>query len=244
MEPITLRLPSELLEELDSEAEDAGFSSRSEYIRHLLLNRDQLSQLLTSDIDPATYRGDSSDLEPTVDDLVGQISEMRDRLDQVESEVEDLQASSEQDEEQLTTLSVDTEADSTKQSQESNDASSQSESDEDSESDSESGGEAVQSDPGEEVFTLLGDWLETNGPQKEVVQEIMIEAAKILAEDGPLRTGEIRDELVDRYPDAYESADGLWHSTVGRLQDETPGFGRPEYGTYDFDAEQLQRQME
>lgn len=40
MEPITLRLPDDLLTILETEATNHGFSSRSEYIRFLLTHRD------------------------------------------------------------------------------------------------------------------------------------------------------------------------------------------------------------
>jgi hypothetical protein len=39
MEPITLRLLTYLLEELDTEADEAALNSRPEHFRHFLFNR-------------------------------------------------------------------------------------------------------------------------------------------------------------------------------------------------------------
>lgn len=49
MKPITLRLSEDLLSDLDKEADEAGFSSRSEYIRRLLSQRDAITKLLVTD---------------------------------------------------------------------------------------------------------------------------------------------------------------------------------------------------
>jgi len=41
MEPITLRLPPDLVDSQDREAEAAGFNSRAEYIRQVLQRRSE-----------------------------------------------------------------------------------------------------------------------------------------------------------------------------------------------------------
>jgi len=70
MHPITLRLPTDLLSELDEEADEAGFSSRSEYIRHLLQNRKDASELFASEAGSTTSEHDSgTDVVDTVDEL-------------------------------------------------------------------------------------------------------------------------------------------------------------------------------
>ncbi|WP_255190797.1 ribbon-helix-helix protein, CopG family [Natronobeatus ordinarius] len=85
MEPITLRLQPDLLDDLDDEADEAGFSSRSEYIRHLLMNRPSISQGVTTGIDTAT-----SDTE-TVDTLVVQVEELTEHVTGLEERITDLE---------------------------------------------------------------------------------------------------------------------------------------------------------
>ena len=77
MEPITLRLPSDLLETLDTEAEDVGFSSRSEYIRHLLQNRDKIVSATLIETDQTT--SGIEDLEQ-LGELSRQVSDLEERF--------------------------------------------------------------------------------------------------------------------------------------------------------------------
>ena len=65
MEPITIRFDEDELAALDSEAEDRGYSSRSEYIRQIVRNR--------------------TNTEPNTD--------LRDRVDELEQRVEQLEES-------------------------------------------------------------------------------------------------------------------------------------------------------
>lgn len=79
MEPTTLRLSATLKEELDEEAEAAGFSSRSEYIRYLLANRDRVHADETHDTGPTT----SDTAIP--DEIRAEITSLTDRLDALET---------------------------------------------------------------------------------------------------------------------------------------------------------------
>jgi Arc/MetJ-type ribon-helix-helix transcriptional regulator len=81
MHPITLGLPTDLLSELNDEADEAGFSSRSEYIRHLLQNRKDASELFASEAESTTSEhGSSTDVADTVDELSGDLNAMEDRV--------------------------------------------------------------------------------------------------------------------------------------------------------------------
>jgi len=82
-------------------------------------------------------------------------------------------------------------------------------------------------------------WLESEGPQSENARTVLLDAARILDEQGPLEASELRQQLFDRYPEAYASAEALWASTVERLHSELPGFDRPAYGTYAFDRDAM-----
>lgn len=205
MEPITLRLPSDLLETLDTEAEDVGFSSRSEYIRHLLQNRDEIVSGTLIETDQNT--SGIEDLEQ-LGELSQQVSDLEDRLASLEGDVDEIRSAP-------------------AEGHSSSGPSAPSEP-------QDSGGS-----PAEPVSPLLEQWLEDQGPQSEDARSIMLEAARILEEEGRLSASELRERLYEQYPDAYSSAGTLWSSTVERLYKEAPGFGRPEYGTYAFDGEDL-----
>jgi len=62
MEPITLRLPSELLEDLSQEADEQGYSSRSEYIRQIVRNRNDT--------------GPNTDIRERVDELEQRVEQL------------------------------------------------------------------------------------------------------------------------------------------------------------------------
>jgi len=77
MEPITLRLPADLLETLDEEATDRGFSSRSEYIRHLLRNRTATGS--------TTHDHGPSDTGPVPDRIQARLDGLEDRVAALEA---------------------------------------------------------------------------------------------------------------------------------------------------------------
>lgn len=86
-------------------------------------------------------------------------------------------------------------------------------------------------------LTKFKEWLDENGPQSDDARTVLLDAAQILDDQGPLKPSELREQLYERNPDTYGSAGALWASTVERLYDDLPGFERPEYGTYTFDRE-------
>lgn len=87
MEPITLRLPQDLLDQLDNEADSAAFSSRSEYIRHLLHNRDQIALETTTDIEPHTDARNAVLTDEDSCSIADVVSELDRRLEAVERQL-------------------------------------------------------------------------------------------------------------------------------------------------------------
>jgi len=215
MHPITLRLPTDLLSELDEEADEAGFSNRSEYIRHLLQNRKDASELFASEGESITSEHDSgTDVVDTVDELSGDLTEMEDRVDALEETVEQIQS------EMIQTVDTPEESDST-----------ESTAPDDEPQDEESNPEDIAH---AHEFDALNDWLHTDGPDSDDAQAVLRDAARILTDQGPLSVSDLREQLFDLHPDAYSSPETLWKSTVQRLYEEAPGFSKPKYGMYDF----------
>ncbi|UHQ98202.1 hypothetical protein HYG81_19080 (plasmid) [Natrinema zhouii] len=212
----------DLLEELDTEAEESGFSSRSEYIRHLLLNRPDIRQMATADDSSATT--DSTrveEIEQTIEELADHHDELTQRITDLEEEVEQLHLNADQPTDSSPPVS------STPN---------------DSPTDhhptpTEQPKESQLSAEEQRVLDNFKRWLDNNGPQSDDARTVLVDAAHLLGEQGPLGASELRRQLYDRHPDAYSSAEALWASTVERLYDDLPGFERPEYGMYMFDQE-------
>ena len=196
MDPITLRIQTELLSEIDSEADDLGYSSRAEYIRQLLQNRGPTREMLAADgsaelANPETVATNTEDIQQ----LQQQLSAAVERIEALEER-------------------INAREDKTKTS-------------------SESDGQA-EPDAGLTSISKLESWVTDHGPEKEKAVSIILFAAELLQEDGPLETGELKSSLYEEFPDAYDSGDSLWGSTVERFYQNAPGFNKPEHGMYDF----------
>jgi len=216
MEPITLRLPTDLLEELDAESDEAGFSTRSEYIRHLLFHRPDISQMATAeDTSATTDSAQVDEIDQTVGELADYHAELTQRVSDLEEEVEQLHLN----DDQLTdsSRSVSTTSD-------------------DSPSDHHPLTTEQPSADELESLTKFKQWLDENGPQSDDARTVLLDAAQILDDQGPLKASELREQLYERNPNTYGSAGALWASTVERLYDDLPGFERPQYGTFDREA--------
>jgi chromosome segregation ATPase len=87
MEQITLRIPENTLESIDSEAGEHG-KSRSEHIRDILESR-------TEHDDPGELHDRIADLEAERDELADEVEALKEQLDDREAEIADLQAEAE-----------------------------------------------------------------------------------------------------------------------------------------------------
>jgi Arc/MetJ-type ribon-helix-helix transcriptional regulator len=200
MHPITLRIPNDLLSDIESEADELGYSSRAEYIRQLLQNRAHAREALSTEttepvVDPNAVKSNTEQIEAITEDL----ETILNRVEQLEQKIQ--------------TNSSDTDSNEATTTQTSSDTISQ---------------EATT------PLDKLETWLEEHGPQSDNAVAIIKEAATILKEDGPLKAGELKEQLYEAYPDAYGSKNTLWGSTVDRVYEDAPGFSKPKYGTYAF----------
>jgi len=223
MHPITLRIPNDLLSEIDSEAEELGYSTRAEYIRQLLQNRAHAREALSTEgsieyVDPETVQSNTDQ----IDSLAADLDDITDRLDQIERIIKNVEFDTEKSS-QAATPSESIEKDGSDPVTDSDDGNQYSDED------------LTTSVATETAINDLEEWLVENGPTKETAREIVIRAAEILHEDGPLSTGELKDRLYNEYPDEYKSKTTLWGSTVENVYEEAPGFSKPGYGEYDFE---------
>jgi hypothetical protein len=94
-------------------------------------------------------------------------------------------------------------------------------------------------DPDQAVFEALESWLADRGPQTETARDILLQAAKILDEEGSMKKKELARRLSSSMSHSYSSPMSLWSSTVGRFYKEVPGFTSPSHGQYDFKREPI-----
>lgn len=204
MHPITLRIPNDLLSEIESEADDLGYSNRAEYIRQLLQNREHARDILSTDesspvVDSEAVESNSEQIEAITNDL----NILADRVEKIEQELESGEISDENESTQSLSSTNASDVD-----------------------------EATT--PASTPMDDLETWLNEQGPQSDNAVTVLREAAKILRDDGPLKTGELKKRLYEAHPDAYSSKNTLWASTVERVYEDAPGFSKPSYGTYTF----------
>lgn len=76
MKPTTIRLPEELLEELDAEAEEHDFHTRTEYLRYLIDHRDLVVSIALEQ------------RKTRIDQLTERVEELEERLETVETAAE------------------------------------------------------------------------------------------------------------------------------------------------------------
>ncbi|MFD1687600.1 ribbon-helix-helix protein, CopG family [Halobellus litoreus] len=75
-------------------------------------------------------------------------------------------------------------------------------------------------------------------PRKSHARDALVEAVALLAERGPLSTGELKDELYPRYESEYSTKRTMWNS-LDRHLGELPGVHKPEYGTWAVDVDAI-----
>jgi Arc/MetJ-type ribon-helix-helix transcriptional regulator len=75
MQPTTLRLPDELVAQIEDRADEQGYSSRSEYIRVVLREH----------VEDETGEGDDRDQASAIADLTERVTDLEERLDRREA---------------------------------------------------------------------------------------------------------------------------------------------------------------
>ena len=98
MQPITLRIQSDLLTELESEADEHGYSSRAEYIRQLLQHRTKANAAISTD--NANSGVDAEVVEDNterIDTISAEVAQLSRRVETLEGIVEESSSESGRD---------------------------------------------------------------------------------------------------------------------------------------------------
>lgn len=223
MEPITIRFEQDELERLEKAAEDAGFSNRSEYIRHVLRNRSEHKTNTTSntseyDVEAITHRLD--DLEQRVDELEAENT--------AKPQNDESDAQSDSSPETMDTPHPDEEMAGS------------------------AGGPTPESTHvDDELEAAWDEWIEAEGPTTVHGKEMMRDLLQQLREKQIVTTAELREPWFEEWGDAYsDSKDpkkSLWDSITRHLKEapgvEDPGTGHWRYAGDDELREELEEHV-
>lgn len=194
MEPTTLRLPAALADSLTEEAQENGFSSRSEYIRHILRNRTEY----VSNTDPAPDRI-RTEYEP------GGVEELRDRVDDLEARVADLETT-----ESILSPPARSESDSGTETVDTPRGTAETPG---SHTPDDSGDSSIE----DVIAECRRDWARQNTDEKVAEMAAAARAALELLQDGAeLRGSDLQDRLQPEHPvrDQDPDTDTYWRKTL------------------------------
>ena len=91
----------------------------------------------------------------------------------------------------------------------------------------------------QKILDYVKMMIENKIPRSNTAQRVMFDAVLTLNKKGKLSRNELEQELYSKYPDAYETSESLWESTMGRIYKQVPGVTRTNDGLYDFDEDEV-----
>lgn len=81
--------------------------------------------------------------------------------------------------------------------------------------------------------------IEDEIPRSNAAQKVMFDAVLTLNKKGKLSRSELEKELYSKYPNAYETSESLWESTIGRIYNQIPGMRKTNEGLYYFSEDEV-----
>lgn len=214
MEPITIRLREDELQELSEEAEEQGFSSRSEYIRRILRNRDE--------------HGGNTELN-TSEHVFG------DRLDDLEQRVDELEAQNTATAQDGSNSPV---SDSSPDRMETPHPSEEI----DGSGRVGRGEHREGGSTDDELRDRLREWLDENPPKKNHVQEMVLDVFEYLRQNHTAETKELKEHLFPNYREHYSDEVALWNS-IDRHLKSFPGVEKAGYGEWAYPGDSAVREQ-
>lgn len=223
MKPTTIRLPEELLEELDEEASEHGFHTRTEYLRYLIDNRELVVSIALEQREDQIRA-----LSDQVEELDRRISELEEArtsgaespagLDSVEELVlgeENSAATADEEQADDTTEEpVGTGVDLPEEPEPLN-----------------------LRDPGPENIEQRIERLEFFAPTREIRgerEEAMVAAWRALVENKELSRAEFRERVFEEYPATFSTFDGWYDRLLVPTLDQLDDVDRVDDDTWRF----------
>lgn len=215
MQIVTVRLDEDLVDDLDAEAEEHGFSNRTEYIRNLLRNRERIQENTpenTSDYDERL-----TGIEERLSALEAEITENTPRQNDVIAQNTRESAVSGGGGDRMEHLAGDDSAAGVSGGDR-----------EDTASDDDERREAAAA----HVRDHFGD----GGPQKEHVRRAVVAVVQHLATEGACKTATLKDVVMEVAGDHYAERRNAWNS-INRYVADVPGVHKPDYGMWAYEPD-------
>jgi hypothetical protein len=92
----------------------------------------------------------------------------------------------------------------------------------------------------EDIVSAFREQLSDRPPRTEHGEQAVVRVFSLLLEDGPLRTGELKERLYPEFEDKFSNDDSMWES-IRRYFEEIPGIEKTGRGEYDAAPAQVIR---
>jgi len=84
-------------------------------------------------------------------------------------------------------------------------------------------------------------FLNGRNPQTPHGKEALVEAFRLLRQNGVMKTGELKSELSDSYEEHYSSTRAMWES-ISRYLEDIPGLQKGGYGEWEYAGDDVARE--
>lgn len=88
----------------------------------------------------------------------------------------------------------------------------------------------------EEIVEAVRAFYRNRPPKKEHANDAVLDVHRLLLEESPRSTSELKEQIYARYGENYSSEKAAWES-LKRYLDESPVFHSPAYGEYAIDVD-------
>jgi Arc/MetJ-type ribon-helix-helix transcriptional regulator len=214
MKVTTLRLPEDLVEDLDEEYAEYGHGNRSEYVRWLLERRDRIREN-TENTPSYSDRDTENTLADRFDDLEARLAALEQRLDTTG----DREA-----------------ADAPREPPEENPSGHH----RDPPESLEDVGAPPERASDDDLVTAVRRYLSNRPPKTGHGKDALVDAFELLREHGTMKTGDLKTALFEAYSEHYGGERAMWEST-SRYLDDVPGVEKGGYGEWTYAGDEAAR---
>lgn len=105
------------------------------------------------------------------------------------------------------------------------------------------GGEQADADSVDALDEALREFLEANdySPKTPHGRDLVTDVFRLLRQDGPMKTGDLQDELYPNYDEHWSSGRTMWNA-IDRYLEEIPGIEKAGYGEWGYSGDDAVRE--
>lgn len=104
-------------------------------------------------------------------------------------------------------------------------------------------GEQADADSVDALDEALREYLEANdySPKTPHGRDLVTDVFRLLRQDGPMKTGDLQDELYPNYDEYWSSGRTMWNA-IDRYLEEIPGIEKAGYGEWGYSGDDAVRE--